>query len=166
MLVELESAVKEKDNTESRSLAMEYVYHYLNEMPAPGVENDLAMYQQYVSGIALEEINALAKQLITQKNNLVAVMAPEKEGITVPSENEVLQMKPGFVSWNLVSILQNHILVASAIPKRPPHTVAVLRIALKPYSTTIYFANFLWNSPNHSRIITKFYSFPILVLNP
>ena len=45
-----------------------------------------------VEGITLEEINALAKNWVTEDNMVAIVTAPEKENVKVPSKEEILSI--------------------------------------------------------------------------
>ncbi|MCI4668862.1 MAG: insulinase family protein [Bacteroidia bacterium] len=89
-LSSLEKQFNEKDKTNSRSIVMKYVYHFLNESPAPGIENQLALYKNYLPGITLEEVNAMMKSFITENNQVVILTGPEKESNVFPTEDEVM----------------------------------------------------------------------------
>jgi zinc protease len=86
----IEQAYKERDKTESRSYAEEYIRNFLQEEPIPGiaVENDI--YKQFVPGITLVEINQLSSVRITDGNRIVTVSAPKKEGVVVPADSAIL----------------------------------------------------------------------------
>ncbi|MDR1758762.1 MAG: insulinase family protein [Bacteroidales bacterium] len=92
MLNNLEIAAKEVDKTESGRFANEYVSNYIDNEPIPGAKREYAMAKKFMEGINLEEINALAKQWIPSNGYVAAVMAPEKEGVTVPTEQEIIQI--------------------------------------------------------------------------
>jgi len=93
MLRGMEKQFTEKDKTESRSLATEYVAHFLQGEPAPGVAYEYALYRSLLPGIVLQEVNALAARWITDGENAVAlIMAPEKEGLKIPSEERIRQI--------------------------------------------------------------------------
>src|SRR3954462_14471934 len=82
----LERAVVEKDNTPSSSLADEYVRNFTEKEPSPGIEYEAALYSRFLPEITLKEVNDLAKQWVPDKNRVVMVNAPQKEGLTVPDE--------------------------------------------------------------------------------
>ena len=42
--------------------------------------------------IKLEDINALAKEFVSDDNMALVVMAPEKSGVEVPSESDILKI--------------------------------------------------------------------------
>ncbi len=90
MMEGYEKSYKERDKTESAGYANELIRHFLEKEPVPGIEYEYEFAQKYVEGITLEEVNALVSKLITEKNRIVYMTAPEKEGITLPTEEEIL----------------------------------------------------------------------------
>ena len=91
LLNQYETAANEVKKTESSRFAREYVANYLHQDPIPGAKREFNYAKKYLEDITLDEINALAKQWITDENLVAIVMAPEKEGVKVPSEKEVLE---------------------------------------------------------------------------
>jgi len=92
LLYQYEIAANEIDKTESRNFAGEYKSHYLRKDPIPGAKRVFNYAKKYLDEISLEEVNALAKQWITKDNIAVVVTAPEKEGVIVPTEAELLSI--------------------------------------------------------------------------
>lgn len=90
MLNNYERAAKEVDKTESAVFANEYVDNFLYKDPIPGAKRELNYANKYLESITLEEVNAWAKKWITEENMAVVVLAPEKEGVKVPTEAELL----------------------------------------------------------------------------
>lgn len=92
LMEEYERAVKEVDKTESNKFAREYVANYLHHDPIPGAKRELNYAKKFLQDITLDEVNALAKKWITDENFVAVVMAPEKAGVKVPTENELLSI--------------------------------------------------------------------------
>jgi zinc protease len=90
LLNQYEIAANEVGKTESRAFAQEYRDNFLYNDPIPGAKRVFAYAKKYLDEITLEEVNALAEKWITKENTCVVVMAPDKEGIVVPSEKEIL----------------------------------------------------------------------------
>ncbi|MGK7395008.1 MAG: M16 family metallopeptidase [Candidatus Cyclobacteriaceae bacterium M3_2C_046] len=84
-----EKAYNERNKTESRVYADEYVRNFLEEEPIPGIEFEYGFVKNYLDKISLTEINQLADQWITRENRVVVITAPEKEETDLPSEQEV-----------------------------------------------------------------------------
>lgn len=90
ILRNIEKQFNEKEKTESKNFVQEYVSNFLEKEPVPGIDFEFGLYKKFIPSITLEEVNALAKQWITDGTNAVMiVMAPEKEGVTVPSDEKI-----------------------------------------------------------------------------
>lgn len=92
LLKRMESAVKEKDKTDSRRFASAYVYNYLKDNPIPSVEQREKLYKILMPTIKLVEVNQLAKKWITNENRVVVITGPEKEESPLPSKESVHQV--------------------------------------------------------------------------
>lgn len=85
----LESAYNERDKVKNHTYMQEYVNHFTDNEPIPGIENEYAIMNQIVPSITVEHINAMMKQLIGEKNMAIGVFCPEKEGMKYPTEAEI-----------------------------------------------------------------------------
>ena len=92
LLERYDKAAKEVDKTESARFASQYINNFLRQDPIPGAKRENNYAKKLMEGITLEEINALAKDWVTNDNMVAIVTAPEKEGVTVPSKDEILSI--------------------------------------------------------------------------
>lgn len=88
----LENSYKERDKTESRNFANEYIYHFLSDNPIPGIEFNYKFAQEVVPKITLEEVNALAKNTTTEENRVIVVTGAEKEAGVYPTKAEITDL--------------------------------------------------------------------------
>lgn len=86
----MEKALTEKDKTESRRFASECLNNFLQDEPMPGLENEFEYTKTFLPGITIEEVNKIADKYIRDDNLVVKVDLPEKEGVKVPTEEELL----------------------------------------------------------------------------
>lgn len=86
----LENELKEKDKQKNQKFVWECINHFLEGEPMPGVEFEYLFAQQLLPTVSIDEINAVAQHLITEKNVVISLMAPEKEGVVVPTQDQVL----------------------------------------------------------------------------
>ncbi len=70
----------------SNSLADEFVRNFMQDEPIPGITYENALVQRFLPEITLAEVNALARDWMPDRNRVVAVSAPKKEGLAVPDE--------------------------------------------------------------------------------
>jgi len=87
-----ETAYNERDKTESEGLAAEYIRNFLTDEPIPGIEFEFNFVKEYLEGITLDEINSVAKGLLTRDNRVVMILGPQKEGMVIPEEDQILAM--------------------------------------------------------------------------
>ena len=87
-----ERAYAEREKTESGSLVGEYVSNYLTGEVIPGIEYEYQLVQQLLPGITVADVNAATKSWITDKNRVIIAMAPDKAGVAVPTEAELLSV--------------------------------------------------------------------------
>ena len=85
LLAGYERAYKERETSESASYANEYVRHFLQQEPIPGMEFEYRIAATYLPTITADEISALAKELITEDNRVVLGVAPEKKDMPPPA---------------------------------------------------------------------------------
>jgi zinc protease len=88
-LASYERAYNERDKSESPGLASELVALFLNDVPAPGIVTEYELAKRFVPTITTTETAALARELVTDTNRVVIVVAPEKKGVTPPTEAAV-----------------------------------------------------------------------------
>jgi zinc protease len=86
VMVSLERAMKESENTPAASIAGELVRHVTSRETVPGIAYEFALHQRFVPEITLAEVNALAKDWVPDSSRVITVSAPEKEGFAVPDE--------------------------------------------------------------------------------
>lgn len=89
----IEKQYNERDKQKSENYVEEYKNNYLFPYsPFPGIEYEYELSKKYIPTISLDEVNSLAKTLVTEKNAVIVVMTPEKEGIVVPTQEEILKV--------------------------------------------------------------------------
>lgn len=92
LLERYDKAAKEADKTESARFASQYINNFLRQDPIPGAKRENNFAKKLIEGISLEEVNALAKNWVTEDNMVAIITAPDKEGVTVPSKDEILNI--------------------------------------------------------------------------
>ncbi|WP_221390732.1 pitrilysin family protein [Dyadobacter sp. NIV53] len=85
----VEQDYKERDKTQSSNYVQEYLDNFLHDEPFMSSEAYYELVKKNLDGIALTEVNALAKKYITDKNRAVVVMGPEKSKDALPTEGKI-----------------------------------------------------------------------------
>ncbi len=92
ILANYEKSFKDKGKTESNRMIGEFVQHYLEQVPMPGIEWEYNFQKENMPNITLKEVNALIKDYIKEENRVVVLTGPEKEGLTKVTEAEVREL--------------------------------------------------------------------------
>jgi zinc protease len=94
MMKSIERAYNERDKTESSRLAGEYIRHFLEKEPIPGIEKEYHYYQKFLEEITLEEINQYVSKTIPspEEPKLVILTGPEKADFQIPDNEALLAM--------------------------------------------------------------------------
>ncbi|MCS1409214.1 MAG: Protease 3 [Verrucomicrobia subdivision 3 bacterium] len=88
----MEMAHAERDKTNSGVYTAEYTRNFLQQEPIPGIAKELELYQTFLPGISLEEVNQVASDWITPNNRIILFSAPEKKGIAVPTKEDIIKV--------------------------------------------------------------------------
>ena len=91
ILISYEKAFLERDKKMSSSYVNGYMNHFTDESPSTNIAYALELAKSYVPTITISQINGLAKKWMTDENRVMIVQGPEKEGIKIPTEEEIKQ---------------------------------------------------------------------------
>ena len=83
----MERAYAEREKNNSSRFAGEYVRHFLEGEPFPGIAAEYELYQRLLPTIALEEVNRVAELLLADRNRVVLVGGPER--LAMPTDVEL-----------------------------------------------------------------------------
>jgi zinc protease len=82
-------AYNERAKTESGSYATEYVRYFLEDEPSPGIEYEYRLVEQLLPTMTTSDISTLMAARLGDDSRVLLATAPEKPGVTVPSEAEL-----------------------------------------------------------------------------
>ena len=85
----VEKSYNERDNQKNNNLIEEYVRNFLNQESIPGIEWEYQTLQAMLPQLKLEMVNQVAKSYVTDTNMIVSIMAPDKEAVKIPSEDQI-----------------------------------------------------------------------------
>jgi len=92
LLREIEQFYKERDKTGSDEFASEYQRNFLEKEPIPGIIYELRLSQVLIPEISLDEVNNMANTLMTEKNRVVLINAPEQTISVLPDEDRLMAL--------------------------------------------------------------------------
>lgn len=85
----MEKKFNEKETTHSNSFMNQFTSHFLSAEPILGIDYEFELSKVLLPEISLAEVNELSNKLLSDKNYVVLISVPEKEGLVLPSEDEV-----------------------------------------------------------------------------
>jgi zinc protease len=89
-LSSIENAYNEREKEKSVNYAREYVRHFEDAEVIPGIEFEFTFYNQLAPVITVEQINQMMAELVGEKNIVIAITGPKKDGLVYPSKETLL----------------------------------------------------------------------------
>jgi zinc protease len=102
-----EKAAKEADKNNSVNHSYRYSRSFLSKNPVVCDSINFEIVKAFLHDITLEEINEMVKTFITDENIAVVLEMPEKKGLKVPTEKEVLALINKFQNMNTKPYVDN-----------------------------------------------------------
>ena len=90
-LTAAERRYKERNERRNSYFVNQCVQHFLTSEPLTSEEFDLKNIQKLDREVTLDEVNRAVRELITDKNQVCVLYAPDKEGVQLPTEAELEQ---------------------------------------------------------------------------
>ncbi len=87
-LADIEKQYEERNDRQNESYSKEYVKLFVDNIPAPGIETEKALFEQIAQLTPVEQINQVRPQLITEDNRVVMALLPDADGFPVPTEEQ------------------------------------------------------------------------------
>jgi zinc protease len=86
---QLDNFIENKDQITSDNWATQLGSHFLQGEPVFKPEQEYQLSKETLDNISLDDMNAFAKTLQTEKNQILLVTGPDKEGTVYPTEEEL-----------------------------------------------------------------------------
>ncbi|MGM9803899.1 MAG: M16 family metallopeptidase [Muribaculaceae bacterium] len=103
----LENAYNNRNQQNSGMLVNDYVSNFLNNEPIPGIENMYNIMNLIAKNLPVDVINQVAMNLIPDNNLVVVVMMPDKEGVTVPTKEQLQQIDKEVAAADIAPFVDN-----------------------------------------------------------
>ncbi len=88
----LERQYENREKEESDRLVNQYVRHFLDNTPIPGIEWQYEFTQENLPEIDLQDVNGLISSFLHDDNRVVILTGPKKEGLEQVKEEQVLAL--------------------------------------------------------------------------
>lgn len=91
VLNDMEKAYNERNTRKNITLAREYIRNFTRKETCPGIEWEYEFTKQLLPMISVDMVNQVAKAYFTP-NPGISIMGPDKEGVNIPTEQQVLDI--------------------------------------------------------------------------
>jgi len=103
LLKSLENAYNDRESQRNKNLVREYVRHFLDGEVIPGIEWEYQTAQMILPHLTAEVINNAVKNYVSEENQIISFMAPDKPTVMVPSEEVILETLAGVKAAELTA---------------------------------------------------------------
>ena len=93
LMRQTERTYANRNDRRNNQYVQTYLENYQKNAPMPDAQTEWELDSMLVKMINVDAINAFAKQTITPNNQVIIVNAPQKEGVTTPSAEELLAIR-------------------------------------------------------------------------
>ncbi len=84
-----ERKVKMLTDFRNSHFVSQYIKHFLTNDPILSPEQELELNTQFDKEVTLDEVNRAAKEMITDKNQVAVMYAPDKESVVLPTKKQI-----------------------------------------------------------------------------
>lgn len=89
-LKRIEKQYNDRENQQNASYVREYIKHFLEGEPTPGLEWEYQTLQMVLPELQVAMVNQMVQSYITDKNLIISITAPEKETVKLPDNAQIL----------------------------------------------------------------------------
>jgi len=148
LLSRVEKQYKERNKQHNDDLVYGYQSNFLTNEPVPGIAFEYDAMQKLLPGITAEEVNAVTKKWMTKENIVITLTAPEKEGLKLPSNEELLAVVAKVKQKQLKPYV-DEVITEPLISEMPKAGKVVKESKLELYGATE------WTLSNGAKVIIK-----------
>ncbi len=91
ILASYEKQYNERNSVRNINHAQEYIRNYLDAEPIPGMAWEYEFAKAVFPALSLAQINQMAQAYISPENVIISISAPEKEGVVIPEEAQIVK---------------------------------------------------------------------------
>ena len=84
-----ERKFRERDDRRNSRFVSACVRNFLDNEPLMVIEDEVELTRRFDREVTLDEVNRAVKELITDQNQVVVMYAPDKEGLVLPTEQQI-----------------------------------------------------------------------------
>ena len=147
-LAAYEKSYNERNTVRNIAHAQEYIRHYLDGSPIPGIAWEYEMIQQLLPMLNVDMLNQIAQQLITDENLIISFQAPMDKNVVLPTEQEAVEMLAAVKNEEIEAPVEEAI--RENLVEIAPKAGKIKKTA---YNETLGTTE--WTLSNHVRVVVK-----------
>lgn len=136
-LSQIDRQYQERNSRQSEAYVKEYVREFIDGNPAPGIEVEKPMLEQFAQLLPVEQLNGYFASLITDDNRVLMGIMPERADFTVPTEEQFAEAIDNIDNEDLEPY-KDEVRTDPLIPSLPAAGSVVSTRALPEYDATEY----------------------------
>lgn len=148
LLKNYENMFNNRNKQQNANYTMEYVRSFTGDEPIPGIEYEYNFVKQFAPMINVDAVNGMFQQLVSDKNIVITVTGPEKEGIVYPDNNQLLAILKNVKTENIAPY-EEKLSTEPLISKLPKKGQVVKSVVDNKLGATV------WTLSNGMRIVLK-----------
>ena len=150
LMRDAERSYANRNDRTNEEYVEEYLANYRRNSPVPDAKTEWQLDSMLIRNITVDAVNAVAQQFITPTNQVIFVTAPEKEGITNPTAEELLAIRDKVISSEVEAYEDN-------VVKEPliPEGTKLKGSPVKKTTTDQTLGTTEWTLANGTRIVVK-----------
>jgi zinc protease len=138
----------QREQRTSASRADELVRHFVNREDAAGTEIEHEMQMRILPAVTLDDINEMARTRPPASNRVILVNAPQKDGVTVPTQPQILAVIDA-VARKAIDPYREIVVDVPLVPALPQPVAIVEERAFPEIGVTE------WRLGNGARVVLK-----------
>lgn len=148
-ITRMETIYKEKSKIPSDAYVQDYLAYFLRGTAAPGTEVEYVMAKEILENITLEDVNALARDIVKETDRDIMIFAPEKDKASLPTEAQVNAWITAVKQEKLFTVWKDATSDKQLLSNLPPAGKVIKREKIDSIGVTLYTLN------NGSKVYVK-----------
>lgn len=143
-----EKQYNERNSVRNITYTREYIRNFLDDEVIPGIEWEYKTLPMLRQMITLDMLNQMAKSFITDENLIIAITAPEKESVNLPTEQQIRDLLAESKEWKIAEPVEEAI--RTTLVEKAPKAGKIKKTAYNEALGTTE-----WTLSNGVRVILK-----------
>ena len=150
LMRQAERTYTNRNDRRNNEFVKSYLSNYSKNTPIPDAETEWKLDSMLIKALNVEAVNAFAAQTITPGNQVIIVNAPEKEGLTTPTAEELLAIRDKVAAGEVAAYEDN-------VVKEPliPEGTALKGSPVKKTAEDKQLGTTEWTLANGAKIVVK-----------